>query len=133
MRDYGLKLGLAFQLVDDALDYGGFESALGKSIGDDFREGKMTLPVIRAVQTAHTQNEPTDIAFWHRVIVEHKQSEMDLEMAVSLLRKTGALDTTMDLARQYAAEARDALSIFPETIWRETLMDLADFVVDRVS
>jgi len=105
LRDYGLKLGLAFQLVDDALDYGGFESALGKSVGDDFREGKMTLPVIRAVEAA---NE-LDAAFWHRVIVERDQTEVDFETAISLLRKTGALDSTMDLARQYAREARECL------------------------
>jgi len=93
LRDYGLKLGLAFQLVDDALDYGGFESALGKSVGDDFREGKMTLPVIRAVEAA----DKTEAEFWHRVIVEREQTEVDFETAISLLRKTGALDSTMDI------------------------------------
>jgi len=129
LRNYGLKLGLAFQLVDDALDYGGFESALGKSVGDDFREGKMTLPVIRAVAAA----DKPEAEFWHRVIVEHQQSDVDFETAVSLLRKAGALDATMDMARQFSREAREALSIFPETPWRETLEDLADFVVDRIN
>ena len=129
LRDYGLKLGLAFQLVDDALDYGGFESALGKSVGDDFREGKMTLPVIRAVEAANKE----DAAFWHRVIVDRNQSDMDFETAISLLRKTGALDSTMDLARQYAREAREALSIFEASAWRETLEDLADYVVERIN
>jgi len=79
LRDYGLKLGLAFQLVDDALDYGGFESALGKSIGDDFREGKMTLPVIRAVAAA----DKDETQFWRRVIVDHAQTDVDFETAVS--------------------------------------------------
>lgn len=129
LRDYGLKLGLAFQLVDDALDYGGFESALGKSVGDDFREGKMTLPVIRAVEAA----DKTEAEFWHRVIVEREQTEVDFETAISLLRKTGALDSTMDLARQYAREAREALSIFEASPWRETLEDLADYVVERIN
>ena len=129
LRNYGLKLGLAFQLVDDALDYGGFESALGKSVGDDFREGKMTLPVIRAVASA----DKSETEFWHRVIVDHKQSDVDLETAVSLLRKAGALDATMDMARQFSKEARDSLSIFPKSPWRETLMDLADFVIDRIN
>ena len=129
LRDYGMKLGLAFQLVDDALDYGGFESALGKSVGDDFREGKMTLPVIRALAKADSQ----EAEFWHRVIVEHKQSEVDLETAVSLLRKAGALDATMDLAREFSRDAREALSVFPESLWRDTLQDLADFVVDRIN
>ena len=129
LRDYGMKLGLAFQLVDDALDYGGFESALGKSVGDDFREGKMTLPVIRALAKADTQ----EAEFWHRVIVEHRQSDVDLETAVSLLRKAGALDATMDLAREFSRDAREALSVFPESLWRNTLQDLADFVVDRIN
>jgi len=129
LRDYGLKLGLAFQLVDDALDYGGFESALGKAVGDDFREGKMTLPVIRAVEAA----DKTEAEFWHRVIVEREQTEVDFETAISLLRKTGALDSTTDLARQYAREAREALAIFKESPWRETLEDLADYVVERIN
>ena len=129
LRDYGLKLGLAFQLVDDALDYGGFESALGKSVGDDFREGKMTLPVIRAVASANK----SETEFWHRVIVDHQQNDVDLETAVSLLRNAGALDATMDMARQFSQEARQALTIFPDNAWRETLQDLADFVVDRIN
>lgn len=129
LRDYGLKLGLAFQLVDDALDYGGLESALGKSVGDDFREGKMTLPVIRALQTASEE----ETAFWRRVIVDHNQKPVDLEIAVSYLRKAGALQSTMDLARQKSREAREALAIFKPSPWRDTLAELADFVVDRIS
>lgn len=129
LRDYGLKLGLAFQLVDDALDYGGLESALGKSVGDDFREGKMTLPVIRTLQSANAE----ETAFWRRVIVDHDQKDVDLETAVSYLRNAGALQSTMDLARQYAREAREALMIFEASAWRDTLADLADFVVDRIS
>ena len=129
LRNYGQKLGLAFQLVDDALDYGGLESALGKSVGDDFREGKVTLPVIRAY--AHADEDAS--AFWHRVIVDNKQTDVDLEKAVSLLRKAGALNSTMDMARRYAREARDSLAIFPKNDWRTTLEHLADFVVDRIN
>ena len=129
LRDYGMKLGLAFQLVDDALDYGGLESALGKSVGDDFREGKMTLPVIRALETASEK----ETAFWRRVIVDHEQEDVDLEKAVSYLRKAGALQSTMDMARQFSAEAREALMIFKPSPWRETLADLADYVVERIS
>ena len=129
LREYGMKLGLAFQLVDDALDYGGFESALGKSIGDDFREGKMTLPVIRAVAAA---NE-TEKAFWYRVIVDHDQNDMDLEVAVSYLRKAGALQSTLDLAKSYSTDAANALDIFPASAWRKSLQDLAEYVVARIS
>ena len=129
LREYGMKLGLAFQLVDDALDYGGFESALGKSVGDDFREGKMTLPVIRAVATA----DKSEAEFWHRVIVDHNQTDVDLETAVSYIRKAGALDATMDMAKAFSKDAADALDIFPQSPWRDTLQDLAGFVVARIS
>ncbi len=129
LRTYGQELGLAFQLVDDALDYGGFESALGKSVGDDFREGKVTLPVIRAYASADADGK----AFWTRVIKDHDQTEMDLETAVSMLRKAGALNSTMDEAKRRAANARKALRIFPDSPWKKTLSELADFVVERVS
>jgi len=129
LREYGLKLGLAFQLVDDALDYGGMESALGKSVGDDFREGKMTLPVIRCLETA-TEDEK---AFWRRVIVDHDQQEVDLEKAVSMLRASGALEKTIDLAKQYSADAAKALDVFEASPLRDTLQSLAGFVVARIS
>ncbi len=129
LRTYGQELGLAFQLVDDALDYGGFESALGKSVGDDFREGKVTLPVIRAYASANAQGK----AFWTRVIKDHDQTDMDLETAVSMLRSAGALQSTMAEATRRAANARKALRIFPDSPWKKTLSELADFVVERVS
>ena len=129
LRDYGMKLGLAFQLIDDALDYGGMESALGKSIGDDFREGKVTLPVIRAYKAASAEEKQ----FWKRVIVDHDQSDTDLERAVSLLRQTGALTSTVNLAKTFAAEARGGLDVFPTSPWRDTLQDLVSFVVERVN
>ena len=102
---------------------------MGKDSGDDFRDGKMTLPVIRAVEAA----DASEAEFWHRVIVDRDQTDVDFETAISLLRKTGALDSTMDLARQYAREAREALSIFDASPWRETLEDLADYVVERIN
>ncbi len=129
LREYGLKLGLAFQLVDDALDYGGMASALGKSVGDDFREGKMTLPVIRSLETASED----DKAFWRRVIVDHDQKDVDLEKAVSLLRSSGALESTMVLAKRYSKDAADALDVFPQSSLRDTLKELASFVVARIS
>lgn len=129
LRDYGQNLGLAFQLVDDALDYGGLESALGKSVGDDFREGKMTLPVIRALESA----EEDERAFWQRVIAEHHQTDTDLERAVSILRKSGALKATLDLARDYAVKAASSLNRFEDSEWKDTLEDLSGFVVSRVS
>ena len=129
LREYGLKLGLAFQLVDDALDYGGVEAALGKNVGDDFREGKMTLPVIRALERASDEER----AFWRRVIVEREQDDLDLQRAVSALRRTGALDETIQMARRFSVEAIEALDIFPRSELRDCLQNLAAFVVSRVS
>lgn len=133
LRTFGLKLGLAFQLVDDALDYGGREAALGKSVGDDFREGKMTWPVIRALEQAKRENNDAEIAFWRKVIVEHDQDDLDLQRAVSILRRTQALDETIQMARRFSVEAIEALDIFPASEIRDCLQDLAAFVVSRVS
>ncbi|PHR94402.1 MAG: farnesyltranstransferase [Robiginitomaculum sp.] len=132
LRDYGRELGIAFQLVDDALDYGGYEIALGKSIGDDFREGKMTLPVIRAYSAAKQNRDESALAFWKRVITDCKQEDVDLEKATALLRKANALDTTLDAARTHSERAINALGCFKESPWKSALTDLALYVVDRV-
>lgn len=129
LQDYGLKLGLAFQLVDDVLDYGGQQSALGKSVGDDFREGKMTLPVIRAIGKA----EESEIEFWRKVIVEREQNDLDLQRAISILRRTDALEETMQLAKQFSGEAIKALDRFDASPLRSCLQDLAAYVVSRAS
>ncbi|MEM9600370.1 MAG: polyprenyl synthetase family protein, partial [Pseudomonadota bacterium] len=129
LRDYGLKLGLAFQLIDDALDYGGQQAALGKSVGDDFREGKMTLPVIRTL----TRADEAEIAFWRKVIVERDQDDLDLQRAVSYLRKSGALEETVQMARRFSVEAIEALDQFEKTPLRDCLQNLAAFVVSRAS
>lgn len=129
LRDYGLKLGLAFQLIDDALDYGGQQAALGKSVGDDFREGKMTLPVIRALAKA----DATERDFWRKVVVDRDQDDLDLQRAVSILRKSGALDETIQMARRFSVEAIEALDIFEDTPLRNCLQNLAAYVVSRAS
>ena len=129
LRDYGLKLGLAFQLIDDALDYGGQQAALGKSIGDDFREGKMTLPVIRALEKA----DAAERDFWRKVVVDCDQDDLDLQRAVSFLRKSGALDETIQMARRFSVEAIEALDIFEASPLRDCLQNLAAYVVSRAS
>ena len=129
LKNYGQNLGLAFQLVDDALDYGGLEAALGKSVGDDFREGKVTLPIIRAMSVASEKDKD----FWKRVIVDYQQTDTDLEKAVSIVRQTGALESTLDLARSYTRAAEASLDGFPDTPWKTTLIDLTHYVIDRVS
>ena len=137
LRTYGQELGLAFQLVDDALDYGGYEVALGKSIGDDFREGKMTLPVIIAYANAVRDEDKEAVTFWQRVIVEHKQTDADLATATELLVKENVLEATLEAARTHIQNAKSALDIFADGAeveeWKSALIRLADFVVSRVS
>ena len=129
LRDYGLKLGLAFQLVDDALDYGGKAETLGKNAGDDFREGKATLPLILAVQRTSAREQ----GFWERTIDRREQVEADFKRARELVVGTGALDATVRLAGHYADEAKDALQVCPAGSWRTALEGLADFAVSRAA
>ncbi len=129
LRDYGLKLGLAFQLVDDALDYGGASEMLGKDAGDDFREGKVTLPLILAVARTSLRES----AFWTRTIDRREQVDGDFKRARELVLGAGAVESTLQFAQDYAEEAKAALSRFPAGPWRAALFDLADFAVSRAA
>jgi octaprenyl-diphosphate synthase len=127
LADYGRELGLSFQLVDDALDYGGVEASLGKALGDDFREGKITMPVAIALAEADADER----TFWERTIGEHDQNGADFERAVEILRARNAIERTLEAARRHGDAARDALAACPRGDFRDALADLADFVVDR--
>ncbi len=127
LRAYGLNLGLAFQLTDDALDYGGQTETLGKNAGDDFREGKATLPLLLAITRSGARERP----FWERVIGDLSQTELDFKRARELIVGTGALEATLDLAADYAETAKAALDLFPDGDWRDALEALADFAVTR--
>jgi octaprenyl-diphosphate synthase len=127
MRDYAMNLGLAFQLADDALDYGGATEALGKNAGDDFREGKATLPLLLAI----ARTGAAETAFWERTIGRTEQTDADFVRAANLIRETGALESTLDLAADFAAKAKTALSPMTSNSWRTALEDLADFAVSR--
>ena len=129
LRNYGLSLGLAFQLVDDALDYGGQSEVLGKNAGDDFREGKSTLPLLLAIQRTAGRED----AFWERTLVRREQTEADFKRARELILGTGAWRATLDLAGDYADAAKDALSDLPDSDWRTALEQLADFAVSRTA
>ena len=129
LKAYGLNLGLAFQLVDDALDYGGATETLGKNAGDDFREGKATLPLLLAI----ARSGPREAEFWERAVGRREQTEADFRRARELIIGTGALDATLDLATEYADKAKAALAIFPANDWRESLESLADFAVSRTA
>jgi len=124
---YGKNLGLAFQIVDDVLDYGGATSVIGKVVGDDFREGKITLPVIIARRRGRTE----DHDFWERALDIEKQTDSDLARAIHLIRTTGAAEATITEAEAYANLAKSALKSLPESPWRDVLGDLADFTVKR--
>jgi octaprenyl-diphosphate synthase len=130
MRAYGLNLGLAFQLADDALDYGGASEDLGKNAGDDFREGKATLPLLIAVERTGAR----EAAFWERVVDRREQTEGDFRRARELVVGSGALEATLALAERYADDAKAALALFPAGGgWRPALEALADFAVSRSS
>lgn len=124
---YGDALGLAFQITDDVLDYGGLTDRLGKNAGDDFRERKLTLPVIRAIAAGGD----ADRDFWSRTITRGDQRDGDLEHALQLMRRHGALESAHETALAYAARARTVLQSLPEHPIRDRLEQLADFVVTR--
>lgn len=126
-RAYGMNLGIAFQLVDDALDYGGKAQKLGKNTGDDFREGKITLPVVLAFRRGSEQ----DRAFWRRTLVEGTIAEGDLETAIGLMTRHKALADTIERARHYGDMANDALALFPDSPLKDALKQAVEFCIAR--
>ena len=129
LRAYGLNLGLAFQLADDALDYGGTSEVLGKNAGDDFREGKVTLPLLLAAARTRGRED----AFWDRTINTGQRTEDDFRRARELVFGTGAVSATLDTAHEYADAAKAALRVLPDSDWRQALGQLADFAVSRAA
>jgi octaprenyl-diphosphate synthase len=126
-RSFGMNLGIAFQLVDDALDYGGSRARLGKNVGDDFREGKITLPVILAFRRGNEEERN----FWRGALEKGKSTDSDLEHAIGLLARHRALEDTVERARHYGAIAKDALALFPEGESKQALVEVVDFCVAR--
>ena len=124
---YGRNLGIAFQLVDDAIDYSSDEETMGKGVGDDFRDGKVTLPVI----LAHARGSAEDRAFWRDAMMGHRIGDADLAHATKLLRDTGALDDTLAQARHYCQRAVDALGGFASGAAKAALTEAAAFAVAR--
>ncbi|WP_207459358.1 polyprenyl synthetase family protein [Azospirillum sp. SYSU D00513] len=127
LYDYGMNLGIAFQLVDDVLDYSALQAKLGKTVGDDFREGKITLPVVLAFRRGNDEER----AFWRRTLEELDQRDGDLEHAQALMAKHNALKDTVERARHYGAIARDALGLFADAPVKRAMLDVIDFVIDR--
>ncbi len=127
-RSYGVNLGIAFQLIDDALDYGGTSAKLGKNVGDDFREGKITLPVVLSFRRGSEKER----AFWCRTLERGEMMDGDLEAAIATMHGHRALEDTVERARHYGAMARDALELFPASAWKAALIDVVDFCIERV-
>ena len=127
LRSFGHNLGMAFQLVDDVLDYSAHQATLGKTVGDDFREGKITLPLVYAVRAADEDGK----AFWRRTLEDQIQKKGDLKRAIDLLESTGALRATLERARGYSAKASEALAGFPESEARQALAEGIEFAVER--
>jgi len=127
MRDYGMYLGIAFQISDDVLDYTSVETRLGKSVGDDFKEGKMTLPVIRAI----AQSTPSEMSFWARCLADLRQKDGDLQEAFSLLKRHGALESSLAEARRYSDLGIKSLAALPDHPLRQHLQELIVFAVER--
>lgn len=126
---YGDALGIAFQIADDLLDYGGTSAAIGKNVGDDFRERKLTLPLIKAVAKATAEER----AFWVRVIEKGDQREGDLATAMAIMARHGAMEAARDDALAWAKRAQDALKGLPAHDLRQMLHDLSAYVVSRIS
>ena len=125
--DYGRNLGIAFQLVDDAIDYDSDADTMGKGRGDDFREGKMTLPVI----LAYARGTEAERKFWRDAISGHRTSEADLGEAIRLIGSHDAVTATRDRARHFADRAIDAIAGFPASAAKAAMTEAAQFAVAR--
>ncbi|MBV9977532.1 MAG: polyprenyl synthetase family protein [Hyphomicrobiales bacterium] len=126
-RAFGMALGQAFQLIDDALDYGGKSDEIGKNIGDDFREGKITLPVVIAFERGDAEER----AFWRRAMEEGDQHDGDLERAITILRRHEAIEATTSRASRFAERAHQSLAKYPESEMKRALSQAVDFAVER--
>ena len=127
LRNFGLSLGIAYQLVDDALDYSAREAELGKNVGDDFRDGKITLPIVLAFR----RGDDAERAFWRRTMEEDEQEDGDFSRAMTLLTRHGAIGESVERARRYGAMARDSLDQFPTCAAKSALLSVVDFCIDR--
>src|SRR5262249_48143154 len=128
LRAYGMNIGLAFQLIDDALDYSGEAGMLGKRVGDDFREGKITLPVVLSYRRGSAEER----AFWRRTLQDGQIQDGDLTHAITLMRRHTALEETAERARMYGREAQKALDVFPRSEPKAALLDAVDFSISRL-
>jgi octaprenyl-diphosphate synthase len=126
-RSFGMNLGVAFQLVDDALDYGGKAAKLGKNVGDDFREGKITLPVV----LAYRRGSDSEREFWQRTLERGEADDSDLDHAIGLMTKHRTIEDTITRASHYGSIARDALALFPASNMKKAIEEAVEFCIAR--
>jgi octaprenyl-diphosphate synthase len=122
-----MNLGIAFQLIDDALDYGGTSAKLGKNVGDDFREGKITLPVV----LSYRRGSDSERTFWNRTLGDGEIRDDDLDTAIALMAKHHAIEDTVGRARHYGAIATDALALVPPSEIKQALEETVAFCIAR--
>ena len=127
LESYGMNLGIAFQLVDDVLDYAAHQATLGKTVGDDFRDGKITLPVV----LAFLRGDAEERRFWRRALEDQQQQDGDLSRAIQLMERHGSLRDSVERARHYGAMARDALGVFADSAEKRALVEVIDFAIHR--
>ena len=127
LYNFGLNLGISFQIIDDVLDYMASKIALGKNIGDDFREGKVTLPIIIAYSLSNKHEQE----FWHRTISELNQQEQDFSKALEVFNKYAVIDQCLKMAEEFAHNAKKDLSIAPDNKIKSSLMQILDFSISR--
>lgn len=128
LATYGTNLGMAFQVVDDVLDYAGDPEKLGKNIGDDFREGKITMPVVLAYQRGNEEEQ----TFWRKTMQEGEQDGGDIARALVYMERRGAIAESIARARNYGKLASQALAVFPESAEKSALLDAVDFCISRL-
>ena len=127
LDSFGHNLGMAFQLVDDVLDYSARQATLGKAVGDDFRDGKITLPIVLAFNAADEEEK----SFWRRTLEDQEQKKGDFRRAVGMLEKSGVLTATIERARDYGAKAHQALEPFPDSEIKTAMIEAVEFAIHR--
>ncbi len=127
LDSYGRNLGIAFQLVDDAIDYASDQAVMGKDQGDDFRDGKVTLPVI----LAHARGDAEDKRFWEAAMLGRRSGDDDLAEAKRLIASHGGIDDTLERARHYGQRAVDSLNVFPSSKAKDALIEAVEFAIAR--
>ncbi len=127
LREIGLFLGIAFQIMDDALDYAAEQAKLGKSVGDDFRDGKITLPVIHA----YAKGTEAERKFWKRTLEEQEFADGDLEQAIGLISRYASISYSISVAENYCERARSLISPFPASAEKDAIIETIDFCVQR--